>query len=74
MDPNLPEFNHFFRPETLLSKEMAETCKGGTHVTIKECASALKDMENNKTPGMEGLTVVLQVLLGCYQEVYGRTF
>ena len=54
-DPNLPEFNHFFQAEKVLSAEMAATCEG--YITIEECANVLKKMENNKTPGSDGLTV-----------------
>ena len=35
---------------------MAATCEG--YITIEECANVLKKkMENNKTPGPDGLTV-----------------
>ena len=54
-DPNLPEFNQFFQVEKELSAEMAATCEG--YITIEECAYVLKKMENNKTPGSDGLTV-----------------
>ena len=54
-DPNLPEFNHFFQAEKVLSAEMAATCEG--YITIEECANVLKKMEKNKIPGSDGLTV-----------------
>ena len=46
MDPNCPTFNEFF--------EIAKTCEGV--MSIHECEIALKTMENNKTPGTDGLT------------------
>ena len=54
-DLNLPEFNHFLQAEKVLSAEMAVSCEG--YITIEECANVLKKMENNKTPGSDGLTV-----------------
>ena len=44
MDPNCPIFKEFFEIENLLSEEIA---KG---------VISLKTMENNKTPGTDGLT------------------
>ena len=55
MDPNLPEFNHFFEADKALPDTMAETCEGT--ISLEECANALKNMEINKTPGTDGLTV-----------------
>ena len=55
MDPNLPEFNHFFEADKALPDTMAETWEGT--ISLEECANALKKMEINKTPGTDGLTV-----------------
>ena len=54
MDPNCPTFNEFFETENALSEEIAKTCEGV--MSIHECELALKTMENNKTPGTDGLT------------------
>ena len=54
MDPNCPTFNGFFKIENTLPKEIAKTYEGV--MSIHECEIALKTMENNKTPGMDGLT------------------
>ena len=54
MDPNCPTFNEFFETENVLSEEIAKTCEGV--MSIHECEIALKTMENNKTPGTDGLT------------------
>ena len=53
MDPNCPTFNEFFETENALSEEIAKTCEGV--MSIHECEIALKTMENNKTPGTDGL-------------------
>ena len=53
-DPNCPIFNDFFETENSLSEEIAKTCEGD--MSIDECERALKTMENNKTPGTDGLT------------------
>ena len=34
---------------------MVATCEG--YITIEECAYVLKKMENNKTPGSDGLSI-----------------
>ena len=54
-DANLPEFNQFFQAEKVLSAEMVVTCEG--YIAIEGCAYVLKKMENNKTPGSDGLSV-----------------
>ena len=54
MDPNCPTFNEFFETENALSEDIAKTCEGV--MSIHECEIALKTMENNKTPGTDGLT------------------
>jgi len=54
MDPNCPTFNEFFETENALSEDIAKTCDGV--MSIHECEIALKTMENNKTPGTDGLT------------------
>ena len=51
MDPNCPIFKEFFEIENLLSEEIAKGV-----ISIEECEIALKTMENNKTPGTDGLT------------------
>ena len=48
-DPNLPEFNHFFQAEKVLSVEMAATCEG--YITIEECANVLKKWKITKLQG-----------------------
>ena len=53
VDPNCPTFNEFFETENALSEEIAKTCDGV--MSIHECELALKTMENNKTPGTDGL-------------------
>ena len=53
MDPNCPTFNEFFETENALSEEITKTCEGV--MSIHECELALKTMENNKTPGTDGL-------------------
>ena len=54
MDPNCPTFNEFFKMENTLPEEIANTYEGV--MSIHECEVALKTMENNKTPGTDGLT------------------
>ena len=53
-DPKCPIFNDFFETENSLSEEIAKACEGV--MSIDECECALKTMENNKTPGTDGLT------------------
>ena len=53
-DPNCPIFKEFFEIQNSLSEEIAKTCEGV--MSIDECEIALKTMENNKTPGTDGLT------------------
>ena len=36
-----------------LPSSMSETCDG--KITVEECAAAISSMENNKTPGSDGL-------------------
>ena len=55
MDPNCSTFNEFFERENALSEEIAKTCEGV--MSVQECELALKAMENNKTPGTDGLTL-----------------
>ena len=38
---------------TPLSEDAAKSCEG--EITVGECTAAIKDMENNKTPGSDGL-------------------
>lgn len=45
MNPNCPDFNELFKTENALSEEIGKT-------------GALKIMENNRTPGTDGLTSV----------------
>ena len=54
MDPNCSTFNEFFEIENALSEEIAKTCEGV--MSVQECELALNAMENNKTPGTDGLT------------------
>ena len=54
MDPNCPTFKKFFEIKNALSEEIAKTCEGV--MSISECELTLKTMDNNKTPGMDGLT------------------
>ena len=54
MDPNCPIFKEFFEIENSLSEGIVKTCEGV--MSIDECEIALKTMENNKTPGTDGLT------------------
>ena len=54
MDPNCLTFSEFFETENALSEEIAKTCKGV--MSVHECELVLITMENNKTPGTDGLT------------------
>ena len=53
-DPSCSVFNEFFKTENALSEENATICEGA--MSVDECERALKFMENNKTPGTDGLT------------------
>ena len=53
-DINCQTFNEFYKIENTLRKEIAKTYEGV--ISIHECEIALKTMENNKTPGTDGLT------------------
>lgn len=44
----------FFKDIPKLSEESKESCEG--KLTISECFEVLKTLENNKTPGNDGLT------------------
>ena len=56
---SIPNFSkpsrNFFNPEnvTALSEEEKKSCEG--LVNEDECINALKDFDNNKTPGTDGL-------------------
>ena len=54
MNPNCLTFSEFFETENALSEEIAKTCEGV--MSVHECELALITMENNKTPGTDGLT------------------
>ena len=54
MDPNTEEFSVFFNVNFQLTEEMASTCEG--EITLAECTKALSMMQNNKSPGSDGLT------------------
>ena len=54
MDPNCLTFSEFFETENALSEGIAKTCEGV--MSVYECELALITMENNKTPGTDGLT------------------
>ena len=54
IDPNFLTFSGFFETENALSEEIAKTCEGV--MAVHECELALITMENNKTPGTDGLT------------------
>lgn len=54
MNPTCPTFNEFFETENALSEEIAKTYEGA--MSVHECELALKTMENNKTPGADGVT------------------
>ena len=51
------EFDIFFNDNLLmpLNEELSKKCKG--MLSEKECHLALKDMENGKLPGSDGLQV-----------------
>ena len=54
MDPDSEEFSDFFNVDFQLTEEMASTCEG--EITLAECTKALSTMQNNKSPGSDGLT------------------
>ena len=54
MDPNCLTFSEFFETENALSEEIAKTCEGV--MPVHECELTLITMENNRTPGTDGLT------------------
>ena len=54
MYPNCLTFSEFFETENALSEEIAKTCEGV--MSVHQCELALITMENNKTPGTDGLT------------------
>jgi len=66
MDPNCPTFNEFCKIENTLPKEIAKTYEGV--MSIHECEIALKTMENNKTPGTDGLPLFLEIA----RSIYGK--
>ena len=55
INPKIFKKSPFFNPEnvTALSKEENKSCEG--LVNEEECINALKDFDNNKTPGTDGL-------------------
>ena len=54
IDPNCSSFTEFFETEDPLSEEIPKTCEGV--MSIQERERALKTLDNNKTPGTNGLT------------------
>ena len=54
MDPNSEEFSDFFNVDFQLPEEIASACEG--EITLAECTKALSMMQNNKSPGSDGLT------------------
>ena len=55
VDPNSEEFSVSFNVDFQLTEEMASmTCEG--EITLAECTKALSMMQNNKSPGSDGLT------------------
>ena len=54
VDPNSEEFRDFFNVDFQLPEEMASTCEG--EITLAECTKTLSMMQNNKSPGSDGLT------------------
>ena len=54
MDPNCLTFSEFFETENALSEEIAKTCE--SVMSVHEWELVLITMENNKTPGADGLT------------------
>ena len=55
-EDEIPEINECFTDNlNTLSKEDAELCEG--LITEQECAEALKEMVNGKSPGCDGFTV-----------------
>ena len=54
VDPNNGEFSDFFNVDFQLTEKMARTSEG--EITLAECKKALSMMQNNKSPGSDGLT------------------
>ena len=54
VDPNSEEFSDFFNVDFQLPEEMTSTCEG--EITLAECTRALSMIQNNKSPGSDGLT------------------
>ena len=54
VDCNSEEFSDFFNVDFQLPEEIASTCEG--EITLAECTKALSMMQNNKSPGSDGLT------------------
>lgn len=55
MDPKSEEFSDFFNVDFQLTEEMASTCEGV--ISLAECTKALSMIQNNTSPGSEGLTI-----------------
>ena len=51
---NVEEFSDSFNVDFQLPEEMASICEG--EITLAECTKALSMMQNNKSPGSDGLT------------------
>jgi hypothetical protein len=47
-------YEYFLEDIPTLSQESSEHCEG--EITVEECKRALKEMENNKSPGPDGLS------------------
>ena len=54
VDPNNGELSDFFNVDFQLTEKMASTSEG--EITSAECTKALSMMQNNKSPGSDGLT------------------
>ena len=56
----------FFNADLKLPEEMASTCEG--EITLAECTKALSMMQNNKSPGSDGLTttIIIKYLYSAY--------
>lgn len=67
--PETDSFKHFFESADLptLDDDEAESCEG--LLTIKECADALGNLHNNKTPGSDGFTIEFY---RCFWEMLGQ--
>ena len=53
VDTNSEEFSDFCNVHFQLLEEMASSCEG--EITLVECTKALSMMQNNKSPGYDGL-------------------